>query len=347
MNERVRIDRILRLDLVEPHVVVQPRDPLRRLQLVADREAIPRRRPDDGEVDHRRAFLVVRRFDDERVALPVAARLAHVLLVRRRQRRPAVGEDDARVVDHLEVEDDDARRLPDLEAAVVAIRHHRRRHAARAAVVPEVEVEGIVIDRVLAGQRPGAAHLERAPLGLGREVGQQSVRRIDDEIGLALWRGRVGDAGEQRAAELAFRDQLSALVDAAARGGDALVVLLVGPPLLVHVAGRTAEAIAVGAPLQRHVGRLHHVQRGLDVGFAPRCLRVHPALRRLDEVVRLARRAEDRLAVRGGYEDCGCRGAEQHAAHRRHDRFESHSCSGLNSSADRACRRADRGSACR
>jgi hypothetical protein len=85
--------------------------------------AVSRRRPDDGKVDDRReSALVVGRLDDEGVVLPAAARIAHLVLVRRLQRRPAVREDDACVVDHLEVED--ARRLPDLEPAVVAIGHH-------------------------------------------------------------------------------------------------------------------------------------------------------------------------------------------------------------------------------
>src|SRR5215475_13936823 len=107
-------DGILRLDLVEPHRVVQSRDPLRRFHLIALWEAVSRWRPDNGKVDHwRESALVVGGLDDEGVALPAAARVAHVLFVHRVQRRPAVRKDDARVVDHLEIEYDDVRRLPD------------------------------------------------------------------------------------------------------------------------------------------------------------------------------------------------------------------------------------------
>jgi hypothetical protein len=81
-------------------------------------------------------------------------------------------------------------------------------------------------------------------------------------------------------------------------------------------AGDRVVALRVGE--HRDAGRLHHVQRGLNVGLTPRRLRVHPAFRGLDEVVRLARRAEDRLAVRRGDEDCCGREAEQHAAHPEH-----------------------------
>ena len=216
-GERTREDdRILGLDLVEPHLVVQPRDPLRRLHLVALREAVAGRRPDDGKIDHRReSALVVGRLDDEGVALPMAARIAHVVLVRRGQRRPAVGEDDARVVDHLEVEHDDARRLPDPEPAVVAIRHHRRGHAARDAAVPAVEVRGRVEGRRLAGQRPAAAHLERAALSFRRQSRQQAVRWIDDERGLPLRRARVGHTREKRPAVLTLLDLLPTEVPAA------------------------------------------------------------------------------------------------------------------------------------
>ena len=249
----------------------------------------------------------------------MAARIAHVVLVRRRQRRPAVGEDDARVVDHLEVEHDDARRLPDPEPAVVAIRHHRRGHAARDAAVPAVEVRGRVEGRRLAGQRPAAAHLERAALSFRRQSRQQAVRWIDDERGLPLRRARVGHAREERPAVLALLDQLPTEISATGGGGDPLLELLFRPPRLVHVAGRPAEAGGVGAPFQRDAGGLHHVQVGLDVGFTPPRLRVDPAFRGSDEVVGLAWRSENRLAMRGHDENRTRRGTEQCNAHRLHD----------------------------
>src|SRR5215204_7768152 len=220
-------NRILGLDLVEPHIVVQPGDPLRRLHLIALRETISRWRSDNRQVDRWRvAAFVIGGFDDERVAVPSSARFAHVLLVRGFKGWPPIGVDDARVVDHFELEHDDPRRLPDREAAVIPIRHHGRGHAARGAAVPAVEVRGPVVGRRLAGQRPAAAHLERALFTLGGERRQQSARRIDDERGLPLWSGRVSDAREQRAAEFTFLDQLTAQVASAGSLVDPLLVFL-------------------------------------------------------------------------------------------------------------------------
>src|SRR5438309_2350324 len=65
-------DRILRLDLVEPHLAVQAGDPLRRLHLVALREAVSRRR-------------AVRWVDDEGGLTLRRARVGHT-----REERPAV-----------------------------------------------------------------------------------------------------------------------------------------------------------------------------------------------------------------------------------------------------------------
>src|SRR5690606_42005218 len=43
-----------------------------------------------------------------------------------------------------------------------------------------------------------------------------------------------------------------------------------------------------GAALERHAPGLHHVERGLDVGLSPRRHRMFPAVRRRDEMIRLA-----------------------------------------------------------
>src|SRR3970282_1517280 len=82
--------------------------------------------------------------------------------------------------------------------------------------------------------------------------------------------------------------------------------------------------IAIRAALERHTGRLHHVQLGLDVGLAPRRPRMPPAARGLDEVVRFARGAADGVVDLGlgrglrGEERRYC-GGEQRDAQRRFD----------------------------
>src|SRR5439155_2614144 len=161
------------------------------------------------------------------------------------------------------------------------------------------------------GQRPAAAHLERAAFSFRGQSRQQAVRWVDDERGLPLRRARVGHTREERPAVLALLDQLSTEVPAAGGGGDPLLVLLFRPPRLFHVAGRAAEAGGVGTPFQRDAGGLHHVQGGLNVGFTPRRLRVDPAFRGFDEVVGLAWRPENRLALRGHYENRRRQGTEQ------------------------------------
>ena len=98
---------------------------------------------------------------------------------------------------------------------------------------------------VLAGQRPAAAHLERAALAFRSQRRQQAVRRVDDERRLPLRRAGSVHAREERAAELALLEQLAAGVAAAGGGGDALLELVFRPPRLVRVARRTAGAVAV------------------------------------------------------------------------------------------------------
>ena len=161
--------------------------------------------------------LIVRRLDDERVAFPAAARLAQPLLDLGRQRRAAVRRNDARFVDHLELEDHVARRLADREAAVVAVRHHRRRHAARDAAVPAVEVVGTVECDRLARQRPVALRERCAAFAFRRQRGQQPVRRIDDQIRLPLRNVGISQARHHRAAQVALLRELPARVDARAQ----------------------------------------------------------------------------------------------------------------------------------
>src|SRR5262245_30060323 len=68
----------------------------------------------------------VRRVDDERVALPLAARIAQPRPHAGRDVRTAVQRNDPRVVNHLVGDDDVARHLKDLDEIVVRTGHHRR-----------------------------------------------------------------------------------------------------------------------------------------------------------------------------------------------------------------------------
>ncbi len=74
----------------------------------------------------------LRRLDDERVAFPVSARVAHPLadaLVE--VRLSTVGRNDAGVVDHLVADRHDARVLDDAHAVAVDDGQRRAEHAAR------------------------------------------------------------------------------------------------------------------------------------------------------------------------------------------------------------------------
>ena len=104
----------------------------------------------------------VGRLDDERVALPVAARIAHQLAEAAADVRPPVERDDARLVHHLVDDDDRVRRLHDARAVAVDHRQPRSGQAARDAAVPEAEV----LDGVEGTDAVGAAD-RRARPGLG------------------------------------------------------------------------------------------------------------------------------------------------------------------------------------
>ena len=147
-----------------------------------------------------------------------------------------------------------------------------------------------------------ASVARRLPSGVN--AGKRPFARIDDEGRLPLRNARIREARHHRAAQVALLRELPARVDARAQRFHARVVFLVREPLLVHVAGRSGRphatrgpggragarrkrgTIAVGTALERHTGRLHHVELGLNVGLAPRRLRMLPAARGFDEVIR-------------------------------------------------------------
>ena len=98
-------------------------------------DRVLRRRPEPldgleplGRAAERRLLEEVRGFDDERVALPVAARVAHVRLQERAgHMRPPVERNDARLVHHLVADRHEARALRDVVRVAVDGRHHRAR----------------------------------------------------------------------------------------------------------------------------------------------------------------------------------------------------------------------------
>ena len=160
--------------------------------------------------------------DDQRVPVPVAARVAHPLLDRRIRMRAAVQRDDARVVDHLDHDHDVLRRLEDLVVVVVEPRRHRPRHAARDAAVVGVELEVGVEARAA----DGAVGALRGALQLlldRRRPRQPAVRRIHDE------RGRLRQLALLQPVVVVEADRVAArAVVAQARLGIAQRPLLVG-----------------------------------------------------------------------------------------------------------------------
>ncbi len=85
------------------------------------------------------AIREVRRLDDEGVAFPAAARVAHVLANAGTDVRAAVERDDAGVVNHLVADDHFVWRLHDPET--VAVEHREDpAHSARDAAIVEAEV---------------------------------------------------------------------------------------------------------------------------------------------------------------------------------------------------------------
>src|ERR1043166_7967559 len=152
-------------------VVVESRELLRNLQRVAERLAAAVA-ADAVPVEH------VRRLDDERVAVPVRARVAHVAADLRADMWTAVEVEESRLVNHLVAEDDQARRLDDLVAVVVDDRQDRSEDAAGDALIVETAIV-VRVGRSVAGPPRGK---RTRPFGrLGRLRGHAAVGRIDDE----------------------------------------------------------------------------------------------------------------------------------------------------------------------
>ncbi len=133
---------------------------------------------DGGHVERRGATTDVRRLDDQRVAFPVTAAEAHIVGHVGGRRLAAIQPDDARVVDHLEVDDDLVGRLEDAHAVIVAEGQHRAGEAARDAAIPVVEVRGPVIGLAIDPARTAELlHLA----AIRRHRRQAAVWRIDQQ----------------------------------------------------------------------------------------------------------------------------------------------------------------------
>ena len=117
--------------------------------------------------------------DDERVAVPMAARVAVVLRYTVREMRPAVERNHTRLVHHLVGDRDVVRALRDHDAVAVEHGAHTGAQAARDAAVVQREilerVERTRAERAVAGGSGGS----RTSVGCQR--GRAAVRGIDDE----------------------------------------------------------------------------------------------------------------------------------------------------------------------
>ena len=209
---------------------------------------------------------------------------SHCLTAAARGRRSA-DRNDARLVDHLQVEHDVAGRLDDLHAVVVAERKHRRGHAARDAAVPRVEVLLGIEDRRL---RPGSAQLLRmsadsrlpsAVISGSRPFGGSTMSDVC----------RCGTVGSvmpawKRAAEVAGLDGVGVAIAASAAVVDARLEFLFGQERLVRIAGRWRRRAAASATTAARSARAARCRRrrsatcpGCPGRPTPSSARVQPA----------------------------------------------------------------------
>src|SRR5262245_13600133 len=148
-RRRVRL-RVVDRDAILEHLGGDAAGALRRAHVRAVRGAA-----DAG------AILEALALDDERVALPVAARVAREL--RDLGNRRLVEANDARLVDHLVGDRHDARRLEDLDAVAVNRGVHAVRDTATDAAVVQREIveriEAVVGERAVSGSSALASRI--------------------------------------------------------------------------------------------------------------------------------------------------------------------------------------------
>src|SRR4029077_6981511 len=86
----------------------------------------------------------VRRLDDERVAVPVAARVAHIQADALARMRAAVQPDHPRFMNHLVADGDEALPLHDLVRVAIHAGQHRSWEPPRDTALPGTEILGAV-----------------------------------------------------------------------------------------------------------------------------------------------------------------------------------------------------------
>src|SRR5580658_488409 len=118
--------RIVNDQLVAYRVGVHTRDAFNETKGVARRRGIATVSPDT-----RRVIYEVRSLDDQRVALPMAARVSEVAPDALSDMRPLVQGNDACLVDLLVENRHESGRLHNLRSVVIARRKYRAREAAR------------------------------------------------------------------------------------------------------------------------------------------------------------------------------------------------------------------------
>ena len=182
--------------------------------------------------------------------------------------RPAVQRDDAGIVDHLGMDDDESRALEDLIVVVIGLRKHHVGNAPSDASFPQVSILRIV---------GGTARLPRlrprglALLGFSGQRGHSAVRRVHDE-------GRPPGGDDARSAvppEIVIRTgdiRVGASVAAIAVGARECLPFELGGFGL----GEKFFARHIGGPLERRdcCGR----PDTLEIGMTPRRARRTPRL---------------------------------------------------------------------
>ena len=219
---------------------------------------------DVGEID---------RLNDERIAFPVAARVAQPLFDAGPDVRTPVHRNDPRVVNHLDENHDVAGHLQDLIVMVVEARHHRARQTTRDAPL----VGTAIPPRVSRAGAPRCPLPFDHPLRHRRQRGKFSVRWIDEQrrpvagqcvAGLEPdARGVPGPGACLKMLVGSFRFVFRAPV---------INLLFVYSSLLI---GQKLFVAQISGSFQARRG--HVVPDALDVGVAPRRTRQRPRLVRV------------------------------------------------------------------
>jgi len=113
-----------------PRRRIVDRDLVAKRAIVASREAFRHARSMGRRAVDAAVFAEIGRLDDQCGAFPLSARVAHVAQNCRADMRTPIDVNNARLMNHLVADHDDAGRLYDLIAARIADREHRAERAA-------------------------------------------------------------------------------------------------------------------------------------------------------------------------------------------------------------------------